>query len=351
MTHSAGATVRALETGSESQFDAVFDELAREIHQFQLKENEPYRTFCRQRSGRGSVRSWREISAVPQAVFKKCAVRSFPAEKVAKQFRTSGTTGYGYGTHYFRSLFLYESSILRTWDYLGLPILPQLMLVPPPNDAPYSSLSHMMATLHARAAEEEQHWFVSAQCGLNFEHLCSYLLRAVESDRPVLLLGTALAFLHFFERLGRKCFVLPAGSAALETGGYKGSGRMLSKAALYISFADHLGLAADSVINEYGMTELSSQFYTRGIGNVHRGPPWARAFVIDPETGDEVMIGETGILRIVDLANLGSVIAVQTQDLAVRRAEGFELLGRDPTALPRGCSRSADEHLRTSRRK
>ena len=100
------------------------------------------------------------------------------------------------------------------------------------------------------------------------------------------------------------------------------------------------------MINEYGMTELSSQFYTRGLGRPHEGPPWVRAVVIDPETGDEAAVGETGVLRIFDLANLGSVLAVETQDLAVRRERGFELLGRDPAALPRGCSRAADERMR-----
>jgi hypothetical protein len=68
--------------------------------------------------------------------------------------------------------------------------------------------------------------------------------------------------------------------------------------------------------------------------------------VIDPETGGEAAMGETGVLRIFDLANLGSVLAVETRDLAVRRERGFELLGRDPAALPRGCSRAADERMR-----
>ena len=132
----------------------------------------------------------------------------------------------------------------------------------------------------------------------------------------------------------------------METGGYKGSGREVPKRELYAMFTGHLGIPPDDVINEYGMTELSSQFYTRGLGGMHEGPPWLRAVVIDPETGGEVAVGETGVLRIFDLANLGSVMAVETQDLAVRCERGFELLGRDPAALPRGCSRAADERMR-----
>lgn len=34
---------------------------------------------------------------------------------------------------------------------------------------------------------------------------------------------------------------------------------------------------------------------------------------------------------------------------SIRRGENFELIGRDPTALPRGCSRTADEMLERSK--
>ena len=72
---------------------------------------------------------------------------------------------------------------------------------------------------------------------------------------------------------------------------------------------------------------------------------WVRALVIDPESGNECAEGETGMLRIFDLANVGSCCALQTRDLAIRRGADFELIGRDPAALPRGCSRAADEIL------
>jgi hypothetical protein len=48
--------------------------------------------------------------------------------------------------------------------------------------------------------------------------------------------------------------------------------------------------------------------------------------------------GETGLIRIFDLANVFSVAAIQTEDLGVRRGDGFELLGRAKQAEPRGCS-------------
>jgi hypothetical protein len=69
-----------------------------------------------------------------------------------------------------------------------------------------------------------------------------------------------------------------------------------------------------------------------------RFPPWARVQIISPETGREVDEGETGLIRVFDLANVRSVMAIQTEDLGVRRGAGFELLGRARQAEPRGCS-------------
>jgi hypothetical protein len=48
--------------------------------------------------------------------------------------------------------------------------------------------------------------------------------------------------------------------------------------------------------------------------------------------------GETGLIRVLDLANVSSVMAVQTEDLGVRREGGFELMGRARMAELRGCS-------------
>jgi hypothetical protein len=48
--------------------------------------------------------------------------------------------------------------------------------------------------------------------------------------------------------------------------------------------------------------------------------------------------GETGLIRVFDLANVYSVMAIQTEDLGIRSGDGFELLGRAVMSEPRGCS-------------
>ena len=183
------------------------------------------------------------------------------------------------------------------------------------------------------------------------------------ANRPLVLLGTAFNFVHLLDHFAANNmrYKLARGSRVLETGGYKGQSREVPKVELHALITKHLGIAPENIVTEYGMSELSSQAYDRVAGQVQspksevqgsarpqvilspcprvfRFPPWCRAHIISPETGREVAEGETGLLRIFDLANVRSVLAIQTEDLAVKRGDGFELIGRATQAEPRGCS-------------
>lgn len=306
-----------------------FGELLLRTHAFQREFCPAYQAYC---VSLPNPASWRDIPPLPLSAFRHAAIRCFPPGETVRSFHTSGTTGEGHGIHDFSTLELYRAASLGGWRQAGLPVGETLCLLAAPEESPHSSLSCMAGWLAPRGNFFLGQWE-------------NFATRIASEERPALLFGTALAFLDFFEWLGERPLTLPAGSLAVETGGYKGTRRDLPKAELYALFEARLGLPADSVWNEYGMTELSSQFYTHGLGRPHRGAPWVRALVLDPETDREVAEGETGVLRIFDLANVGSCCALQTRDLAVRRGDGFELLGRDPAALPRGCSRAADEML------
>jgi len=326
---------------SDAIDEAAFRDAALAVHRFQRQHNEPLANYCELRGTPLAIQDWREIPAVPQGVFKRFRLSVAPPEAMTKTFLTSGTTGEARGQHHFLNTRLYDTAVVCGWQRLALPSLRTLILTPPPADAPHSSLSHMFGVL---AARESARFCVTAEGRLDLDAIAGDL----DPGKPVAALGTALAFLNLFEQLGDQRLPLAPGSFALETGGYKGSGRDIPKPDLYAMFGTYLNLPSDQILNEYGMTELSSQCYTRGLDRPHAAPPWLRALVIDPETGKEVAIGETGILQLFDLANLGSSLAIETQDLAIRETAGFTLLGRDPGALPRGCSRAADETLRGS---
>lgn len=313
-----------------------FEDLILELHAVQRQLCPVYGSFCS--LAKKDVTTWKDIPAIPLTAFRDQAIRCFPASETTQTFRTSGTTGEGYGEHHLRTLTLYRAAALGGWDRAGLAQNPVLCLLPRPEETPHSSLSRMAAWL-----AREENFFHG-----DWEKLHSHLASShstTSPGEPLTVFGTALGFWDFFEWLGSQTLVLPPGSIAVETGGYKGSLRQLSKPELHRHFEDRLGLPSPSVWNEYGMTEMSSQFYTAGMNAPHTGAPWVRALVIDPETGQECNEGETGILRIFDLANTGSCCALETRDLAIRHHDGFELLGRDPAALARGCSRRADEIL------
>ena len=141
----------------------------------------------------------------------------------------------------------------------------------------------------------------------------------------------------------------------MQTGGYKGRSREVPPAVLRADLARVFALDERSIVGEYGMTELSSQFYERTLFDeasplgVYAEPPWARVVPVDPDTLAAVPDGEIGIAKVIDLMNVDSAVAVLTQDQVRRVGEGneggFELLGRAPGAPARGCSIAIDELL------
>lgn len=322
--------------------EAGFESLALKIYAFQRRHNLVYARYGEHLGTRRSIESWRQILALPQQAFKPERVVAFPETDIRFEFRTSGTTGEGYGRHFLPSLALYRHSVLAGWKYFGLPEKEIRLLMQAPENAPYSSLARMGAIL---AGNRPDAFLLDARGEIERDRLAKV---AAETQRPLMLFGTALAFVNLLEQ--SSAMPLPAGSLLMETGGFKGSDRVIDKAGLYDRLANHFQVRIEDIWNEYGMTELTSQFYSRGARGSHFGPPWLRFLVIDPETNRPAPVGQTGVLRIFDLANLWSVLAIQTQDLAVAQPDGgFLLLGRDPAALPRGCSRAVDELLQTVR--
>ncbi|MGA8383812.1 MAG: hypothetical protein WB687_00840, partial [Candidatus Cybelea sp.] len=129
---------------------------------------------------------------------------------------------------------------------------------------------------------------------------------------------------------------------------FKGRSRMVSREELYERTCDRFGVDQDAVVAEYGMTELSSQYYDRlpaGAVLAQRrkvAPPWLCARVVGPDR-KTLPNGEIGSILHVDLANRSSCIAIQTEDLGIRYDDGLVLIGRDLDVEPRGCSLDAED--------
>ena len=335
-----------------------FERLALALFAFQLAHCEPYARFC---AGRGAtpdrVASWREIPAVPTGAFKEMALRSFPAARERHVFRTSGTSAGRRGELHLDTLALYEASLLPTFRHFVLPELAPgerariRVLAPAPAEAPDSSLSHLFGCA-VDALGDSGSGFDVRGGALQLDALLPRLERAAAESVPMTICGTAFAFVHMLDALsalGAK-LVLAPGSHVMETGGFKGRSRELPRAALYAAIEEGLGIPPERVVNQYGMTELATSFYDSVLAEPDRprrklGPPWARVRVIDPETGADAAPGTAGVISIVDLANTGSVLALETADLGRTVEDGFEVIGREPGAESRGCSIAADEML------
>jgi hypothetical protein len=223
-----------------------------------------------------------------------------------------------------------------------------VILTPEPAQTPHSSLVHMFGTVRdsfssvtfAATPDSEGGWV------LDGGKVMALMDQCIRDNRPVALLGTAFSFVHLLDEMkaSGSRLTLPAGSRVFETGGYKGRSRSLAKEELRRWITRSLGVPQASILSEYGMSELSSQAYDGVVGRDSEGgrrfefPPWARTRLVSPETGEAVAEGEAGLVQIYDLANVRSILAIQTEDVAIRRGDGFEWVGRAAEAEPRGCS-------------
>lgn len=333
------------------QEDHGFNQQALELFALQFKFNPAYRKICKARSLiPKNVRDWTQVPFVPTAAFKELEMSCIPPEERTAVFHSSGTTEHKPSRHFHcpESIRVYEASL---WPWFCAKVIGSrrvvdpksfelVILTPPQPSVPNSSLVHMFETVGQKLGMPESA-FVGKVCAdgawvLDFDAAVAALTKRTV---PKVILGTAFSFVHLLDHLAEKDMriQLPSGSRVMETGGYKNCSRSLPKARLHFLITQLLGIAGESIICEYGMSELSSQAYAANSQAFHF-PPWARVQIISPETGAEVADGETGLIRIFDLANVFSVAAIQTEDLGIRRGSGFELIGRAALAEPRGCS-------------
>ena len=292
-----------------------------------------------------TLTNWREIPAVPQQLFKREKLFAHGNAKASAIYETSGTTTGQPGRQYLLSHDLYRAVSLAAAHRVGpLNSNAQLhFLTPSPKEAPQSSLSAMFGFWQKASAQKESRFWVKNN-QFDFDGLRKTLTTLIEQQKPVALCGTAFSFVHLIDAWSDlPPLSLPPESWLLETGGFKGRSREIAKPELYAQLSRVFAVPDCAIWNEYGMSEIASQAYAHGTHGLHGTPPWTRVLVVDPATDREVALGQRGLIRWYDLANVDSVMALQTLDLAERTPLGFRLIGRLPRIEPRGCSLSAED--------
>lgn len=334
------------------------DAFACEVARYQADHAPGFARLCAARGvDPGALARAADIPPVPTDAFKLMRVSTFDDAHVGATFRTSGTTIGARGTHVMRDVATYDAGALVTGRHWLVrdrdEPMPVVVLAPPPSVAVDSSLGHMCARFveaFGEPAKAAETWLLDGDV-LDLSVFDERVARALAQERPMLVLATSFALVHFLDAIGDDLFTLPAGSRVMQTGGFKGKSREVPASELRAKLSRAFSIPERSIVAEYGMTELSSQFYEQTLfeptpHGIYAEPPWARVFPVDPETLAPVADGAIGLAKIVDCLNIDSAVAILTQD-RVRRtsATTFELLGRAPGAPSRGCSIAIDELL------
>ena len=350
--------------------DALFSERAVRLFAYQFEHNQAYRLYCQRRGVTpDQISHYRDIPEVPTDVFKTVELTTTPSPSVC--FKTSGTTQGQQGVHWMEDASVYAASMMEPFRRYALsdPRLADASLVllhPHRDDLPHSSLSYMLTEFERRLFQDvDTTYAVGLEQGewvWALEAFVEHLDEAQRSGRPVCVLGTAFGWMTVLDNSERS-WQLPPGSMVMETGGFKGRSREVSRSALYDMFTQRLGIDPTHCISEYSMTELSAQAYTDNLRAWHtqsrsltldarafRTPPWAKVEAVDPQTMRTLGAGERGLLRWYDLSNVWSVSTIQTSDVGVVDGNGgFKVLGRARGAELRGCSMSIEEMKRAIR--
>jgi hypothetical protein len=345
-----------LQTGTEDRFN----ELSLRLFRFQFEKNLPFQKYCRKRGVLpDGIASWEEIPAVPTTAFKVIPLATFPVERAAKVFKTSGTTDQARpGTVYLdeAGLRIFQASCRRIIEEYFFPEgdkVHGLLLAPSPEIAPTMHLAYAIATCMEGHTLEASRFLVKAD-GLDLEALVGGLKRSEAAGEPVSLAGATYGFVRFLDGCRAKGlrFRLPAGTRLIHGGGYKGRSREMSKPDFLALVTEVLGIPREFIVDCLGLSEVSALFpenvyrnHVRCIDEPVFKPhsPWTRTMAVHPETLERLPKGEAGLLRHCCLANRSTVFAVQTDDFGTEVDGGFEFAGRAKASESRGCSIAVDE--------
>ncbi len=334
---------------------AAFDEMAAAALAYQYARTAAYRRYCdalrtpaarralaprsRNAAPAGAPVSSRQPAFVssaglpvflPVAAFKQVAVTAFPPEEAEKIFESSGTGSGLRSRHYVRDVSIYERALAANFARVfGTgPFLFALCLPGYAEQGASSSLAYMADFLLRRFGAAGSGSILGAP-----ERLGRLAEQSAKEDIPLLLFGAAFGLLDLAKTAS---FSLPSHAIVVETGGMKTRRREMSRAQLHGRLREGFGVS--SVCSEYGMCELLGSCYAPE-GGVFYPPPWTRYWIVDPARPFEPLEeGREGALALLDLANLYSASALLTEDRAVRRGDGFEVLGRLAGAELRGCN-------------
>ena len=214
-----------------------------------------------------------------------------------------------------------------------------LILAPSPEMAPSMGMAIGMEQTRTHFGTPESS-FLMRRTGIDVAALVDALRGAETTGEPVALIGSTSAFVYFLQACAKKgwSFELPPGSRLGDGGGYRGRFGEVTRDDYHTMCEETLSVPASHCVNILGMAESATNYFDDSLRSCmldmtgarrKMPPPWTRVAAISPDTGKMLPPGKVGLLAHWDLANLPTVLAVQTDNLgATDERGGFEIIGR-----------------------
>jgi hypothetical protein len=308
---------------------ATFEALAITAFEIQYHHNPIYAAFAKA-VGKipGKVTTLTNIPFLPVSFFKTHLVTTSQYNP-SSCFESSGTTGMHNSRHAVKDIALYEASFLacfqqfyanpKDWCIIGL--LPAYL------ERQHSSLVYMVNVLINKSNNPASGFYL-----YEFDMLNNLLQQQEAAGKKTLLLGVTFALLDFAEQYPQQL----KHTIIMETGGMKGRREEWTRQQVHAFLQQKLG--TNSIHSEYGMTELLSQGYSSGNG-IFNTPSWLKILVRQDDDPLTVAAQGSGLINIIDLANIYSCCFIATDDVGTIQPNGsFEIAGRRDNSDLRGCS-------------
>ena len=315
----------------EVKNETDFNTVSLSVFHYQYINNSIYKAYVNSLNRDvKSINHYTEIPFLPIEFFKTKDVVCSNIKVSAICFTSSGTTGQITSKHWVNDVAVYEKSFLTgfsefygsTEDYCILALLPNYL------ERTGSSLVYMFDKLIKNSKHKDSGFYLN-----NINELVSKIIELKTKKQKTILLGVTYALLD----LAEKGVELSEDFIVMETGGMKGKRKEMIKEELYAVLVN--GLKVSSIHSEYGMTELLSQAYSKGMG-VFKYPSWMKILVRDVnDPFTYVKNGKNGGINVIDLANLDSCAFIETKDLGKLHTDNsFEIIGRFDNSDIRGCN-------------